>query len=125
MVKYMRYPAAVTNIPDLVPSVKKYLRASHEPPLDCRSPSCPLLHTYLHTSLARGAQHARAKRVRASPLSQMNAEALNNVRHYQSLGLKRTDATPEEIKRGYHDMSRKTHPDRNQDDPDSTSKFQE
>ena len=48
-----------------------------------------------------------------------------NVRYYQVLGLTRTDATQDEIKKGYKKMSLRYHPDRNQDDPDATTKFQE
>ena len=48
-----------------------------------------------------------------------------NVRYYQILGLPRTDATPADIKKGYKKMSLKYHPDRNPDDPDATTKFQE
>jgi len=48
-----------------------------------------------------------------------------NVRYYQVLGLSRTDATPADIKKGYKKMSLKYHPDRNQNDPESTTKFQE
>lgn len=48
-----------------------------------------------------------------------------NLRHYQTLGLTRTDAKPEEIRQGYRRMSLKYHPDRNQNDPDSTKMFQE
>ncbi|KAL1511288.1 hypothetical protein AB1Y20_006093 [Prymnesium parvum] len=48
-----------------------------------------------------------------------------NLRFYQTLGLPRTDATPADIKRGYKKMSLKYHPDRNPNDPSSTTKFQE
>mmetsp|Transcript_5881 Transcript_5881/g.17405 ORF Transcript_5881/g.17405 Transcript_5881/m.17405 type:complete len:439 (+) Transcript_5881:561-1877(+) len=48
-----------------------------------------------------------------------------NVRYYQILGLPRTDASPADIKRGYKKMSLKYHPDRNPEDPDATTKFQE
>jgi len=50
---------------------------------------------------------------------------LSNLRCYQALGLHRTDATPEEVKRAYKRLSLKYHPDRNRDDPAATSKFQE
>ena len=50
---------------------------------------------------------------------------LSNLRYYQALGLHRTDATPEEVKRAYKRLSLKYHPDRNRDDPAATSKFQE
>lgn len=50
---------------------------------------------------------------------------LDNMRFYQILGLKRTDALPEEIKRAYRRLSLRYHPDRNLDDPTTTAKFQE
>jgi len=50
--------------------------------------------------------------------------ALDNIRLYQVLGLPRTDASPEDIKKCYRKMAVRCHPDRNLNDPDSTSKFQ-
>ena len=38
---------------------------------------------------------------------------LSNLRCYQVLGLHRTDATPDEVKRAYKRLSLKYHPDRN------------
>ena len=53
------------------------------------------------------------------------AAGLSNTRYYQVLGLRRTDALPEEIKRAYKRLSLKYHPDRNRDDPTTTAKFQQ
>lgn len=39
--------------------------------------------------------------------------ALSNIRHYQSLGLKNTGASLEEVKRAYKKLSLMIHPDRN------------
>lgn len=50
---------------------------------------------------------------------------LDNLRLYQVLNLKRTDASPEDIKRAYRKTAARVHPDRNPGDPDSTSKFQD
>ena len=50
--------------------------------------------------------------------------ALSNIRHYQSLGLKNTGASLEEVKRAYKKLSLRYHPDRNSD-PSATAKFQE
>ena len=38
--------------------------------------------------------------------------ALSNIRHYQSLGLKNTGASLEEVKRAYKKLALKLHPDR-------------
>ena len=43
----------------------------------------------------------------------------------QVLNVARTDATPEDIKRAYRKAAARVHPDRNRDDPDATTKFQE
>jgi curved DNA-binding protein CbpA len=48
---------------------------------------------------------------------------VDNVHLYQVLGLRRTDASAEDIKRAYRRMAVKCHPDRNSD-ADSTAKFQ-
>ena len=50
--------------------------------------------------------------------------ALSNIRHYQSLGLKNTGASLEEVKRAYKKLSLRYHPDRNSD-PSATAKFQD
>jgi len=44
---------------------------------------------------------------------------------YQRLGLSRTDATAEEVKRAYKRLSLRHHPDRNLNDPSAVGRFQE
>jgi hypothetical protein len=46
------------------------------------------------------------------------------LRLYQVLGLRRTDASADEVKRAYRRTATRVHPDRNRNDPDSTAKFQ-
>jgi len=57
-------------------------------------------------------------------MSQPNG-LFNNLRLYQVLGLRRTDATAEDVKRAYRKTATRVHPDRNRGDVDSTAKFQE
>jgi hypothetical protein len=45
-----------------------------------------------------------------------------NQRHYQHLGIA-TTATAVEIKKAYHQMSLKHHPDRNQATPESRARY--
>ena len=43
----------------------------------------------------------------------------------QILGLRRTDASQEDIKRAYRKAAARTHPDRNPNDSNATAKFQD
>ena len=43
---------------------------------------------------------------------------------YLSIGLS-SDASDDEIKKHYYDLARKYHPDKTEDDPETTAKFQE
>ena len=61
---------------------------------------------------AHATEHTLNRRSITPPLSQV-------------LNVARTDATPEDIKRAYRKAAARVHPDRNRDDPDATTKFQE
>ena len=52
------------------------------------------------------------------------AIVMGNRDFYKILGIKR-NATPAQIKKAYRTMSFKFHPDKNKDDPNAKSKFQD
>ena len=62
---------------------------------------------------------------RTTPSARNPAESPHPLHPLQVLGLPRTDATPEDVKRAYRKAAARVHPDRNPDDPNCTAKFQE